>query len=90
MVGSAEANTVCGQSGVFTSGKAQSFPRFASLSSSEDRPTCHSGGVQLGRIAWMITTFVCVVATVIVLIRGDRGYAVVAFAVAVSAGINLL
>lgn len=38
----------------------------------------------------MITTFVCVVATVIVLIRGDRGYAVVAFAVAVSAGINLL
>jgi hypothetical protein len=46
--------------------------------------------VQLGRIAWMITTFVCAVATVVVLIRGDRGYAVVAFAVAVSAGINLL
>jgi hypothetical protein len=38
----------------------------------------------------MITTLACLVAAVIVLIRGDRGYAVVAFAVAVSAGINLL
>ena len=47
-------------------------------------------GVQLGRIAWMITTLACAVATVVVLIRGDRGYAVVAFAVALSAGINLL
>jgi hypothetical protein len=44
----------------------------------------------LGRIAWMITTLACVLATVIVLIKGDRGYAAVAFAVAVSAGINLL
>jgi hypothetical protein len=46
--------------------------------------------VQLGRIAWTITTLVCLVAAVIVVIRGDRGYAAVAFAVAVSAGINLL
>jgi hypothetical protein len=38
----------------------------------------------------MITTLACVLATVIVLIKGDRGYAAVAFAVAVSAGINLL
>jgi hypothetical protein len=44
----------------------------------------------LGRIAWTITTLACLVATVVVLIRGDRGYAVVALAVAVSAGINLL
>jgi hypothetical protein len=46
--------------------------------------------VQLGRIAWMITTLACAVATVVVLLDGYRGYAAVAFAVAVSAGINLL
>jgi len=46
--------------------------------------------VRLGRIAWMFTTLACSVAALVVLIRGDRGYAVVAFAVAVSAGINLL
>ena len=44
----------------------------------------------MGRIAWMITTLVAAAATLVVLIRGDRGYAVVALAVAVSAGINLL
>lgn len=38
----------------------------------------------------MITTLACVLATVVVLIDGYRGYAAVAFAVAVSAGINLL
>jgi len=65
------------------------LPRFAPPNGSADRPACHSGAVQLGRIAWIITTLACVVATVIVLIRGDRGYAVVAFAVAVSAGINV-
>jgi hypothetical protein len=47
-------------------------------------------GVQLGRISWLITTLACLVAAVVVLIRGDRGYAVVAFAVAASAAINLL
>ena len=46
--------------------------------------------MSLGRISWMITTLVCAVATLVVLIEGYRGYAVVAFAVAVSAGINLL
>jgi hypothetical protein len=46
--------------------------------------------MSLGRIAWMITTLACLLAAVIVLIDGYRGYAAVAFAVAVSAGINLL
>jgi hypothetical protein len=46
--------------------------------------------VELGRISWLITTAVCTVAAVIVLIEGYRGYAAVAFAVAISAGINLL
>ncbi len=45
--------------------------------------------MQLGRIAWLLTTLACLVATVIVLIRGDNGYAAVAFAVAASAAVNL-
>jgi hypothetical protein len=48
------------------------------------------GTVRLGRIAWIITSLACLVAAVVVLIGGYRGYAAVAFAVAVSAGINLL
>jgi len=46
--------------------------------------------MQLGRIAWIVTTLACLVAAVIVLARGDTGYAAVAFAVAISAAINLL
>lgn len=45
--------------------------------------------MRLGRLAWLLTTIVCLIAAVIVLVRGDRGYAAVAFAVAVSAAINL-
>jgi len=46
--------------------------------------------MQLGRIAWLVTTLACLSAAVIVLVEGYRGYAAVAFAVAVCAGINLL
>jgi hypothetical protein len=46
-------------------------------------------GMQLGRIAWMVTTVACLIAAVIVLVDGYRGYAAVAFAVAISAAINL-
>lgn len=45
--------------------------------------------MRLGRFAWLITTLVCLIAAAIVLVRGDSGYAAVAFAVALSAGINL-
>ncbi|MDE3131546.1 MAG: hypothetical protein KGL16_10375 [Acidobacteriota bacterium] len=45
--------------------------------------------MQLARVAWFLTTVGCLIAAVVVLIRGDTGYAVVAFAVAVSAAINL-
>ena len=48
------------------------------------------GAMRLSRIAWLITTVVCLVAAVVVLVDGYRGYAAVAFAVAISAGINLL
>jgi len=45
--------------------------------------------MQLGRLAWLATTLCCLLAAVVVLLRGDRGYAAVAFAVAISAAINL-
>ncbi len=45
--------------------------------------------MELGRIAWLITTLSCLIAAVIVLVDGYRGYAAVAFAVAISAAINL-
>lgn len=43
----------------------------------------------LARFWWSLTTAVCLVAAVIALIEGYRGYALVAFAVAASAAINL-
>jgi hypothetical protein len=45
--------------------------------------------MQLGRLAWLLTTVACLIAAALVLVRGDRGYAAVAFAVAISAAINL-
>jgi len=45
--------------------------------------------MQLGRLAWLVTTIACLVAAVVVLVDGYRGYAAVAFAVAISAAINL-
>jgi hypothetical protein len=45
--------------------------------------------VDLGRIAWLVTTFACMVAVLILLIKGYYGYAGVTLAVAVSAAINL-
>ncbi|HET9094424.1 MAG TPA: hypothetical protein VFN36_05005 [Solirubrobacteraceae bacterium] len=45
--------------------------------------------MRLGRLAWLLTTIACLIAAVVVLVRGDRGYAAVAFAVAASAAINL-
>lgn len=43
----------------------------------------------MSRIAWLITTVSCLVAALVVLAEGDRGYAAVGFAVAISAAINL-
>ena len=45
--------------------------------------------MRLGRLAWLVTTIACLMAAAVVLVRGDRGYAAVAFAVAISAAINL-
>jgi Na+/alanine symporter len=49
-----------------------------------------SSPVDLGRIAWIVTSLVCTITAVIVLIKGYYGYAGVTFAVALAAAINLL
>jgi hypothetical protein len=46
--------------------------------------------VDLGRIAWLGTVFVCLIVVVILVLQGYYGYAGVTFAVAVAAAINLL
>jgi hypothetical protein len=46
--------------------------------------------VNLGRIAWLGTVLVCLIAVLILVVQGYYGYAAVTFAVAVAAGINLL
>lgn len=46
--------------------------------------------VDLGRIAWICTVLVSLVTVAILLLDGYYGYAEVTFAVAVSAGINIV
>ena len=46
--------------------------------------------VDLGRIAWLGTVGVCLIAVLILVLQGYFGYAAVTFAVALAAGINLL
>ena len=45
--------------------------------------------VDLGRITWLLTVCVCLIAVLILLLQGYLGYAAVTLAVAVSAAINL-
>jgi uncharacterized membrane protein len=45
--------------------------------------------IDLGRIAWLITTICFLVAGVVLLLSRRYGYSEVTFAVAVAAGINL-
>ncbi len=46
--------------------------------------------MNLGRLAWIATVLACLITAVIVLVEGYVGYAVVTFAVALAAFINLL
>jgi hypothetical protein len=46
--------------------------------------------VPLPKIAWLTTVLVCLVASLILLLSGYLGYAGVALAVGLAAGINLL
>jgi hypothetical protein len=45
--------------------------------------------VPLSRLAWLITVGVCLIAALLLLLSGYTGYAGVALAVALAAGINL-
>ena len=45
--------------------------------------------VDLGRLAWLGTVLVCLIAVLILVLQGYFGYAGVTFAVAVAAAINL-
>jgi hypothetical protein len=46
--------------------------------------------VSIGRIAWLVTVFACLVTCVVLLLAGYQGYAAVFLVVGASAGINLL
>lgn len=48
-----------------------------------------NGSVDLARIGWLATVFVCLVTVLILAIQGYIGYAGVTLAVAVAAAINL-
>jgi hypothetical protein len=45
--------------------------------------------VPLSRLAWLITVGVCLIASLLLLLSGYTGYAGVALAVGLAAGINL-
>jgi hypothetical protein len=45
--------------------------------------------VPLSRLAWLVTVGACLIAALVLLLSGYIGYAGIALAVAVSAGINL-
>jgi hypothetical protein len=45
--------------------------------------------VDLGRLAWLVTVGVCLIAAAVLLVDGYLGYAGVLAAVGASAGINL-
>jgi hypothetical protein len=46
--------------------------------------------VSIGRIAWLVTVLLCVLAGIILLLSGYQGYGAVVLVVGASAGINLL
>jgi len=52
-------------------------------------PRARIDAVDLGRVAWIVTVAACLVAVLILLLKGYYGYAGVTLAVAVSAAINL-
>ena len=45
--------------------------------------------VPLSRIAWLVTVGACLIAALVLVLSGYDGYAGVALAIAISAGINL-
>jgi hypothetical protein len=56
----------------------------------ENAPVDLNPSVDLGRLGWLVIVVACLVAVTILVLEGYYGYAGVTFAVALSAGINLL
>ena len=52
-------------------------------------PSGQNRPVDLARIAWIVTVLACLIAVLILLLQAYYGYALVTFAVAVSAAFNL-
>jgi hypothetical protein len=52
-------------------------------------PSRDNSGVDLGRLAWLATVIACLLTAAVLLVQGYVGYALVTFAVAASAAINL-
>jgi hypothetical protein len=46
--------------------------------------------MSLGRVAWIVTVLICLVASVVLIVSGYQGYAALVFAVGLCAAINLL
>jgi len=47
------------------------------------------GQVRLARLAWSVTALICLLTAVILGLNGYYGYAIVTFAVALAAAINI-
>ena len=45
--------------------------------------------MKVSRVAWLLTVLACLIAGLVLAIRGRSGYAVVTFVVALAAAINL-
>ncbi len=56
----------------------------------DDRRGSENTAVDLARIGWLVTVVACLIAALVLGIRGLDGYALVTLAVAVSAAINLI
>jgi hypothetical protein len=46
--------------------------------------------MSLGRVAWIVTVLICLVASAVLILSGYQGYAALVFAVGLCAAINLL
>ena len=55
----------------------------------EDTDVDEHSGVDLARLAWLVTVGACLIAVAILVLEGYYGYAAVTFAVAASAALNL-
>jgi hypothetical protein len=52
-------------------------------------PSGENNGVDLARVAWLVTVLVCLVTVLILVLQGYLGYAGVTLAVAIAAALNL-